>query len=535
MIAIKKVEIENFRSIEKETVELGDMNVFVGKNDAGKSNILKALNLAFNGETEPGQRYDHSRDFHVPSSKHGPGQGGPRQPENEFVSVKITFLRNGKKIVVEHKWNSDEKKTKESGDILMEQSQIKRPKRFTGELSKMKYIYVPAIKGRDYRRHLLELWYDSMSAELREQSNDFFEHFGNVVEDKRSELEKDAKKALGEDISLDIPRKLSFSFENLKIGTKDMPDKHNRFTRIFLENRGDGIQQRLMSTMLWHASKEHGKQGHHVVWGYEEPESNLEFKWAADKSEEFMKYAKERHLQILLTTHSPSFYFLKDKYPESVNLYWANKEDISTSLVKQKGCIEPHKELGLVDLIEDAASHNKELLGKINRLKNGKIAILCVEGKTDEAIYKRALEIFDPDLANIVGLLPCKGAQGVRMQVGDGDNNPPRVGIVDRDKSDVDNKKYEKGGRIHVLTAPDALLKARRSIGVNSKNCELEDLYDADVHKRFEAEEDKKKAKNAKRDYILGLDEEGQRKALANFEPIVKWIRKKVDGFKKKK
>lgn len=46
---IKKVRIENFRGYENEiTIELGNLSVFVGKNDTGKSTILEALDIFFN-------------------------------------------------------------------------------------------------------------------------------------------------------------------------------------------------------------------------------------------------------------------------------------------------------------------------------------------------------------------------------------------------------------------------------------------------------------------------------------------------------
>ena len=41
---IQKIRIKNFRSIVDETIELGEYNCFVGRNDCGKSNVLKALN-----------------------------------------------------------------------------------------------------------------------------------------------------------------------------------------------------------------------------------------------------------------------------------------------------------------------------------------------------------------------------------------------------------------------------------------------------------------------------------------------------------
>lgn len=41
---LDKIQIKNFRSIEDETIEIDNKCIiFVGKNEAGKSNILKAI------------------------------------------------------------------------------------------------------------------------------------------------------------------------------------------------------------------------------------------------------------------------------------------------------------------------------------------------------------------------------------------------------------------------------------------------------------------------------------------------------------
>lgn len=46
---IKQIRLENFRGYENETtIEIGNLNVFVGKNDVGKSSILEALDIFFN-------------------------------------------------------------------------------------------------------------------------------------------------------------------------------------------------------------------------------------------------------------------------------------------------------------------------------------------------------------------------------------------------------------------------------------------------------------------------------------------------------
>ena len=59
---IKKLIIENFRSIKNLELDLGKLNAFIGPNNAGKSNIMKSLNLIL-GETYPTVRSFDDRDF----------------------------------------------------------------------------------------------------------------------------------------------------------------------------------------------------------------------------------------------------------------------------------------------------------------------------------------------------------------------------------------------------------------------------------------------------------------------------------------
>ena len=40
---IREIHVENFKSIEKLTLELGRINVFIGANGCGKSNLLEAI------------------------------------------------------------------------------------------------------------------------------------------------------------------------------------------------------------------------------------------------------------------------------------------------------------------------------------------------------------------------------------------------------------------------------------------------------------------------------------------------------------
>lgn len=49
---ISKIELKKFRSIERCSIELNDLNAIVGQNNSGKSAIIRALNCFFNFKDE---------------------------------------------------------------------------------------------------------------------------------------------------------------------------------------------------------------------------------------------------------------------------------------------------------------------------------------------------------------------------------------------------------------------------------------------------------------------------------------------------
>ncbi len=52
---LERLKIKNFRSIKEIEIPFGRMNAFIGPNNAGKSNIMKALDLIL-GPTYPTAR-----------------------------------------------------------------------------------------------------------------------------------------------------------------------------------------------------------------------------------------------------------------------------------------------------------------------------------------------------------------------------------------------------------------------------------------------------------------------------------------------
>ena len=62
-VKITEISIKNFRSIVNMNIDVEQLNMFVGLNDVGKSNVLKALNLFFNNETDYNEKFAFESDF----------------------------------------------------------------------------------------------------------------------------------------------------------------------------------------------------------------------------------------------------------------------------------------------------------------------------------------------------------------------------------------------------------------------------------------------------------------------------------------
>ena len=62
---INKIRIRYFRSLyDCKFEQISEtLTVFTGSNDIGKSNVLRALNLFFNDETDPEEEILFERDF----------------------------------------------------------------------------------------------------------------------------------------------------------------------------------------------------------------------------------------------------------------------------------------------------------------------------------------------------------------------------------------------------------------------------------------------------------------------------------------
>lgn len=316
---IEKIEITKFRSLgEKESFEVYDLNILSGGNDSGKSNILKALNLFFNNESDFNTKYISDNDFNkwfrdnnirgqrvieikVEFSK---GNYRDRNGINDgFIAKKIFSADGGIESFFYNKNGEEFKRTSSSH---------RRANAVISE--KFVYIYVPAIRDRQFRESIQRLIESiAQSSDKRFKSQDLKESFEKLesgIEDQLKELRNFAQNHM--DIDLETTVNFGTLLESMTFETKEKIRVRKRGKRdpeiqkISLSHRGEGIQMQFFSFLLWFISKNDKK--HFYIWGYEEPEIAFEFQRQFELAELF-KNLYSKVAQIFVTTHSPAFAF----------------------------------------------------------------------------------------------------------------------------------------------------------------------------------------------------------------------------------
>lgn len=465
VVHIKSIHIENFRSIRTLDAPVSPLAVFVGKNDCGKSNILRALNLFFNDQTNHGTSFNFDEDynFFAPERK--------RKAKEILVRIEVEIPQsyrktNGDLIVWEKRWRKEGlvKGTANYHGIKLDQNtrgRVTRTKIDIPEksnvhalLRRIEYEYVPAVKGAKYFDDLRGRIYNTISEvatkSFRKTSTTFEQSIGDHVK----ELTTNINDALGFSTKLALPRDLSHIFERL-----DFTSGENS---ISLENRGDGIKARhipLILKFMAEKKKELQKKGSppaSFIWGYEEPENNLEFSNAIDLADELVDFAKNDVAQILLTTHSPVFYDLAKKN-DAVFIQHVSKQTNDEGTKARKDDTGLDESLGTLALIDSRISEVVEQVREQEKAEAEAAALIAqnrpkifVEGESDRIILQKVMGIYFPDRIEDVDFQAKRQGGGHRyvidMLKGWRSNHthypdhPKAAGIVDGDAGSEKNE-----------------------------------------------------------------------------------------------
>tara|TARA_B100000614_G_scaffold252477_1_gene265210 strand:+ start:818 stop:2563 length:1746 start_codon:yes stop_codon:yes gene_type:complete len=435
----------------------------VGKNDCGKSNILRALNLFFNDETNHRVRFNFDEDYNFFAPE--------RQRKAKEIVVRLeldipdSYRRtNGDLIVWEKRWR---KEGLTSGDTkyygvrlgenrrgreTREEVEIPEKSNVHALLRKIEFEYVPAIKDSRYFDDLRGRIYDLISEVAARTFRTSSTAFEQSIGEHLAALTASIDETLGDTTRLALPRDLSHIFERLDFLSGEQS--------ISLENRGDGIKARhiplILTFMAQRKAELQGRGGQPTsfIWGYEEPENNLEFASAISLSDELVKHVEENVAQILLTTHSPVFYDLAKK-DSSIFLHHVARSSNAegTKARTETGGLD--ESLGTLAMVESRVS---EIVAEVREQEKAKSEALqlaeqnrpkiFVEGESDAVILRRTLELFFPQHSAAIDFQTKRAGAGhtyvIDMLVGwrsqhkHHPERPKAVGILD---GDAENEK----------------------------------------------------------------------------------------------
>lgn len=405
---ITKIKVKNFRSLVNVEIDPKNYTSIVGSNDSGKSNLLRALNLFFNNQTDIGQDLFFNIDYSQQNKKRA------NQAKQIEVEIEIQPPKNyadNQLIIWKKTWREGSKDpytntlNKINGEAFTPRSKTEY------WVKQLTYEYIPAIRGKDFFSTLKRRLHNTLAETIAPKLNSASSNFLSKIRSEIKEIETEAKRLFSLDTEFSLPNDLGNLFEVLDLKTKDS------FSSTPLQNRGDGIQGRHIPVILRFLAAQRkinsskGKPPTETIWGFEEPENNLELSKQLEEAHEFQKSSST--IQILITTHSPAFYGVAKSDPKSC-VFYTTRNNGETKLTDKITKENIDKGIGLMHFVEhylsDAIREKEELISTMNLLNEKSLhhdkRIICVEGETDKKILEKILSILYPSGKNFEIVTP---------------------------------------------------------------------------------------------------------------------------------
>lgn len=407
---LKKVRIENFRSLNNIDFDMGEYLVVFGKNNEGKSNILKAI-----------KRYDEIISFLIQNEKRYTKDKGIKLREYFFRdSSKKTKISFENDIPIEiQKLKSTKKRTNLSLTFELEDDEVVslnnlltstsratnfleitvsfsrdfdckvmiKLKKNGRSLSVLKNIfitlnfiqnnfsidYIPSIRTEEHSVDIIE---NIISQKLKglEESPDYIESVNKI-----SQLQIEALNEISKSIAPDLNKYLN-SIRNVEI----VPLRQNliRFMRTnydviiddgkktSLVDKGDGIKSLVALSLL------EENEGKSRILMIDEPEAHLHS--GAIKALEKQIKSECNDQQVLVASHHQIF---------------VNRNDFSKNLILSSGKLNKKVDIKMI---------REELgVGLGENLLNSEL-VLLVEGETDKCFLEKYIKLTNKHLNNAI-------------------------------------------------------------------------------------------------------------------------------------
>lgn len=385
MELIEKITIKHYRSLvntKDEIINLSNLNIFSWSNDSWKSNILRALNIFFNWETDNLLYFNSDFSIQELEREEKEREKNPNYSIHKNIDITLYFdirsttyrtqkfavtkrfseewfvkridhifkpnkkdysytkdFENATKLFEKITWEKSKKWEKNTfkidlssdDDKLGKTSKLVRTS-ITRSLNKMRFYYIPAIKDNNIFSKL----YSEVLSKIKENDDIFSDDWKKKISDSIITLEQNINHEsnnLFKNLSFlqstfKIPDKLEDFFSTFDIWTQ----RDNEYKSISLRNRWDWLQARYIPELLNFISEIENKDTRikkNYFRGFEEPENSYEYSQAQILAEKFKNtYSKDK--QIFITSHSFNFLSLDG---DNVSKYRVYKDEKQTSRI----------------------------------------------------------------------------------------------------------------------------------------------------------------------------------------------------------
>lgn len=395
---IEYVQIENFRSIRSaEITEIGDYAPIIGLNSSGKSNVLRALNLFFNGYLDESRTpLNMTDDFSTYAPK------GKKKLVSVTVGLRLSknFKVRGQEdfhqahgisdlIFIKRMWGLGVDKTATVETLYFGHSPtelIEAAAEHTASvlahIRAVRFVYIPNhARPADLIRRELAPLQSTLVSRLRSTKA----YRDSSVDELFAEL-----KAMGDRMFGDVSAAVSRGLPGLGI----QPDLPVDFADLVFnlgvqagtvgdvarapEYEGSGVQSLVLLHVLNLADRTHRGSGfgwiQASIWAIEEPESFLHAGLRIRFSADLGKYADDPKRQIFVTTH-------QDEFVRTAEFAWLTTKDPDTAIHRM-----PAREALLASAKASISTYSHPLFTFATD------PIVIVEGVSDYLYLRAAIE-----------------------------------------------------------------------------------------------------------------------------------------------
>lgn len=435
MNLIDEIEVSYFRSFYKfKFRKLKGLNIIFGKNDAGKSNLVRALSLFFNGKPELQQDFDFDTDF----CHERLAEANISEDVRKFLYVKIIFNTPktyhkslGEKFYIKRQWTVSrgiDYKEEISSSIPSNRRHI-----VTRLMNKIRFIHIPAIKDTLIFQSLLSDIHGTLS------NSEVFDKavvaFTSEVQASTKGLFANVPEDVSSKTSIAAPSQMNQLFRTLDFETSEGEGSPSK---SLTRQRGDGVKARHIPELLKFISENDSYDYH--IWGFEEPENSLDYIAAQSEAERFLQMANSDDIQMFVSTHSPSFYMLTDENVEkcyvsrdlngrTTPIQGAALQTYDPEQAMSEGFYLPAVARALENVsqdqkrIEKAKEDVRQLQLELQEITK---TTILTEGRTDAAILNVAWEKLNPSVPCPYNIKSCESGGG---NAGSGNGGVDRLAI----------------------------------------------------------------------------------------------------------